>query len=60
MAVENSRLGRFTESFLQATFPSLPYGRPVIGTVDDFERLGRREVCSLPSNNNHVQGQGYA
>lgn len=44
MAVENSRLGRFTESFLQQSFASLPYGRPVIGTVGDFERLGRREV----------------
>lgn len=44
MAVENSRLGRFTEAFLQQSFASLPYGRPVIGTVGDFERLGRREV----------------
>eukprot|EP00850_Spirogloea_muscicola_P007519 SM000038S14332 [mRNA] locus=s38:296161:300636:+ [translate_table: standard] len=44
LRVDNAPLGRFLESFSRMAFPNSPYGRPVIGYPEDFEKIGRREV----------------
>eukprot|EP00850_Spirogloea_muscicola_P003544 SM000014S00332 [mRNA] locus=s14:767009:771792:- [translate_table: standard] len=44
LRVDNAPLGRFLQSFSRMAFPNSPYGRPVIGYPEDFEKIGRREV----------------
>ncbi|BFI30422.1 zinc protease [Marchantia polymorpha subsp. ruderalis] len=51
LRVDNTPFGRFTETFIGSAFPNQPYGRPVIGYPDDFERLGRREVSRFFQEN---------
>ncbi len=44
MRIDNSPVGTMIEQFLATTFPSHPYGRPIIGYEEDLQAMTRQDV----------------
>ncbi|WP_208734748.1 M16 family metallopeptidase, partial [Corallococcus praedator] len=39
LRTDNSPIGKMIEAFLETAFPNQPYGRPVIGTEADLQKM---------------------
>ena len=44
LRTDNSPIGAMVEKFLETAFTASPYGRPIIGYVEDLENIERQDV----------------